>query len=600
MPRLPFMQHNALSEIIRGLLLCLASSAGPLFAQDGLRITYGQQGIQTLAYRGQVLEDVGRYPEDAFHIWHMKSTDLAGRPLSDGEHGWGEATKRRTWNAATHTSTYEFGWGTIVTEFNQQGDTLNVTVTEVNHTGSGIRFAGATLYPFALHFPRLPAGFADARSHQFAFNTTGPSVTVADFGDGEVAAVVPEVTKPLYSGFQPLATPNAYTALVSSTAPDSLAVFEPHRDRSIEPGQTDRFTVSFRFAPSGTPRATIGADAYAAWAAHWPARLHWSDRRIVGTAYLASSAPGDRSRPAGYANNPRRYFNTGDSHDFDIRSADGIVKFQRRVLQQAADIVTNLRRLHAQGVITWDVEGEEYPMNTSYVCAPDQIATIAPEMEAVVQDPQSKFQGMRLDDAYFRTIRDAGFRVGVCVRPQNFVRSAAGSAEQVSLSSRADIAALLIRKMRFAHDRWGATLFYLDSTVDPRGAVLDASIVQQAAAAMPDSLLIPEESTPAFYADTAPFQSFLFHGDLGTPADIYAMYPSAFSANLVNDVGAAQLEAHRAELTEAIRRGDILMVHADSWHPNNDVVLRMVADAADSGKRHRAGAAPHSTGAPAK
>ena len=548
-------------------------------AQSGLQITYGPQGLQTLSYRGQVLEDVSRYPADIFHIWHMKSTDLAGNLLSQGQDGWGEACKSRTWNGASHSWTYSFSWGSITTQFVQRGDVLDMNVTEVNNPGSGIRFFGATIYPLALHFPQLPAGFANASYNQFAFNTTGPSVTVADYGSGEVASVVPGASKPLYSGFQPAKPETTYTPILSSTVPDSLAAFQPHHDRPIAPGQTDRFTVSLRFAPSGTPSSSLAADAYAAWASAWPAQLKWTDRRIIGTVYLASSAPGDQNRPAGYPSNPRRYFNTGNPGDFDVRTPGGLAQFQRRILRQAAEVVTNLRRLNAQGAITWDLEGEQYPMNTSYVCSPDQIATIAPEMESTVSDATSRYHGMRLDDAYFRTIRDAGYRVGVCIRPQTFVLHADGTAQQMTMTTDADVTRQLIRKMRYAHDRWGATIFYIDSAVNSAGAPLDASIFQQAGAALPDSLLMPEESTPKHYAYTAPFRTFLFHGDLGTDSTTYNSYPSAFSANLINDVSSATLAAHRSELTASVKRGDVLMVHADSWHPNNDTVIRMYADA---------------------
>ena len=528
---------------------------------------------------GRLLADTSRFPADTFHIWHMKSTDLAGHVLTQGQNGWGETNKSRTWDPVTHTWTYQFQWGSIATQFVQHGDTLDMNVTEVNHTGSGVQFLGATIYPVTLHFPELPAGFVNPSYNQLASNTTGPSITLANYGSGEVAAVVASAVKPLYSGFQPAGSVNTYTALISSTSPDSLASFEPHHDRTLAPGQTDHFTVSLRFAPSGTSAQTLGADAYAAWATAWPSQLTWRDRRIIGTAYLASSAQGPANRPAGYPNNPRRYFNAANSSDVDIWTAAGLKQFQRKILQQANEIVRNLRRLHAQGAITWDIEGEQYPMNTSYVCSPDQIAAIAPEMESIVSDDSSPHRGMKLDDAYFRTIRDAGFRVGVCVRPQKFELSGDGTAQQTTITNNAEVSALLLRKMRYAHDRWGATLFYIDSTVNAVDAPLDASIFQQIGAALPDSLLIPEESTPKHYAYTAPFLSFIFHGDLGTNPAIYNSYRTAFSANLVNDADRNTLAKHFADLAASVKRGDILMVHADSWHPNNDVVLRMYADA---------------------
>ena len=96
---------------------------------------------------------------------------------------------------------------------------------------------------------------------------------------------------------------------------------------------------------------------------------------------------------------------------------------------------------------------------------------------------------------------------------------------------------------------------------------------------MPDSLLIPEESTPKFYAYTAPFKTFLFHGDLGTDVSVYGFYPHAFSVNLVNDVDPGKLAAAQTQLTAAVRQGDILMVHADYWQANNPTVVQIYADA---------------------
>ncbi len=131
----------------------------------------------------------------------------------------------------------------------------------------------------------------------------------------------------------------------------------------------------------------------------------------------------------------------------------------------------------------------------------------------------------------------------------------------------------------YALDRWGATLFYVDSNVDANGAPLDASIFQQVASVVPDSLIIPEHSTPKYYAYTAPFQSFIFHTDLGTPADVYGYYPHAFSANLINDVDPVKLAQYRPQLTDSARRGDILMAHADYWQTNNPTIVAIYEDA---------------------
>ena len=568
-------------------------------APPALVITYGPKGVERLSYKGVGLEDLSQDPSDAFHIWHMKATDLKGAVLSKGQYGWGEVNNGRAWNSVTHTWTYNFNWGTISVGFAQSGDTLNMTVTTSNAPASGIIFDGATIYPFALHFPQLPAGFGDRSAAQYSFNVDSPSVLVADYAQGEIASVVPDAARPIYSGFVPSTEANAYTPIVSTTTPDQLAVFLPHTDRPLRPGQTDTAVVSLRFAPSGAPASSLAADVYQKWAGAWPPQLHWADRRIIGTAYLATSPQGDPSLPAGYPNNPRRYFGESDPHHFDVRTAGGLALFQARVLKQAADTMQNLRRLNAQGAITWDIEGEQYPQPTSYACSPDQIARLSPEMESIVNTPGSPYLGMKLDDAYFKTMRDAGFKVGVCVRPQHLLLRPSGTAQQVYLPdasqdagpkmsqdtskaapSQTTVAAELLGKMKFAHDRWGATLFYVDTSVQADGAVLSPEIFKRLASAMADSLMIPEESTPKHYAYSAPLRSFLFHTDLGTDPSIYSYYPHAFSLILINDADRVKLARYTPELVESVQHGDILLVHADYWQANNPVAVEIYSAAA--------------------
>ena len=139
---------------------------------------------------------------------------------------------------------------------------------------------------------------------------------------------------------------------------------------------------------------------------------------VIGTAYLARSpaSTGNITQPGGFPTNPRRFFNDST---VDVTTAAGLRSFQDRMLAQAAAIVTNTQAIGGQGVITWDIEGEQFPQSTSYVCSPDQIATVAPEMETVVSDATSAYFGQKLDDAYFKTISSAGLKIGLCLgRPR--------------------------------------------------------------------------------------------------------------------------------------------------------------------------------------
>ena len=534
-----------------------------LLGAQGLQVRFGARGLEQVSYKGQVLEDVQRWPEDGFHIWHMKCFDATGKSAQAGQYGWGENNNGRSWDAASKTWTYNFVWGTIRVEYGQRGYALDVKVTEANRAGSGVVLDGASVFPLALHLPGMRMG--DAR---IGDGVEAPGVTLVDWRGGEVVVAALDADRPLYTGFQG-GKDGAYAVVVSGTRPDALPPLAGAVGRQVRPGETDSFTVSVRFAESGMRVGDVAGDALRRWTERWPQRLDWKDRRAIGTVFLASSGQGEKTRAAGFPLNPRRYFTDAG---LGARSAAGVERFQRRVLEQARRVAANLKRLDAQGAITWDIEGEEYPQDTSYVCAPDAIARVAPEMETAVAS--GKYAGMKLDDAYFRTIRDAGFRVGVCVRPQRFVVGADGTARQETLPD-GEAAGELIRKMKFAHDRWGATIFYLDSTVRGDGTTLPASVIEEAAAAVPDSLVIPEESSARMYRAAAPFMSFLFHGDLGTDAAVQAYYPRAFGVNLVNDVNPATLAAHRRELVDAVRRGDVLMVLAGFWQENDATVVEM-------------------------
>ena len=544
-------------------------------AQAPLHVTYGANGLETLSYNNVTLENTNAIPADSFHIWHMKSTDLSGNVLTSGQYGWGENNNGRSWNSQTHTWSYQFSWGTISLQYVQEGNDLNMVVRTTNYSNSGIIFDGASITPLTLNFPQLPAGFGSNVNLQYSDNVSSPGVTVADYGSGEVVSVATSASAALFSGFQPSGNGNAYSALVSGTTPDGLPVFDAQRDRPVKPGQTDTYTVSLRFAPSGTSTATLAEDAYKSFASVYPPQLKWTDRRAIGTVYLASSdsSPND-TVSAGYPNNPRRYYNDSNPSDFNIYTAAGLELFQARILAQAASNVINMKLLNAQGAITWDIEGEEYPQNTSYVCSPDQISNAAPEMESIVTVPGSPYKGWKLVDAYFRVMTSAGLRVGVCVRPQKFTFGPNNTASQVYLPT-ASVAQNLINKIEYAHHRWGATLFYIDSSVDVNGGTLDAAIFQQVAAAFPDSLLIPEETTPRAYAYTAPFGSFIYHGTIGTDPSVYNYYPQAFMANLINDVAAGTLAAAQSQLVTQVKHGDVLMAHADWWQPNNPTIVEI-------------------------
>jgi len=59
--------------------------------------------------------------------------------------------------------------------------------------------------------------------------------------------------------------------------------------RPILPGESDRFRISLRFGPAGTPLTTLAGDIYKAFASTYPFTLQWKDRRPIGYLHLDSS-----------------------------------------------------------------------------------------------------------------------------------------------------------------------------------------------------------------------------------------------------------------------------------------------------------------------
>ena len=135
--------------------------------------------------------------------------------------------------------------------------------------------------------------------------------------------------------------------------------------------------------------------------------LRWDDRRPVGVLFLASNYHASVTNPRGWFNDPGLNF-TGP---------DGAQRFRTALLAYADRSLANLRRTGAQGVIVWDLEGEQFPHKTSFIGDPRALDRLAPEMAPVA-------------DEFFQRLRAAGLRVGVTVRPQTLVMDAFGQPRQ--------------------------------------------------------------------------------------------------------------------------------------------------------------------------
>jgi hypothetical protein len=259
-----------------------------------------------------------------------------------------------------------------------------------------------------------------------------------------------------------------------------------------------------------------------------------------------------------------------------------------------------------QGVIIWDVEGQEFVQSLSYIGNPSMLATISPEMDPIADD-------------VFAKLRNAGYLVGVTLRPQTFhaglslpatcqtgvqstqqdvfVNTAAsypyrgyactavntwtqpgGSLPgfQTVLNDDAQVLQQLYQKVAYAHSRWGARLFYVDTNIYLNGSPIDHEIFRTLAKEFPDCLFMPELKSPYYPGSTAPYNE-PSQGLASTPSVWKQIYPTAFS--LINTAH-ANLVTQYSDLLGGVKAGDILLFQAFWDAPEIPVVQQLYADAA--------------------
>ena len=508
----------------------MAQSIAQPMAQSQLRTQFDERGLIQLVYNGARLLDVAANGAGTFSVGDVH---FVGADGSDTTENSGEP--RRSWNAAGQTLTLAYPWGRVICQYETLSDRVNLNITVANDGQKTL--AGVNLFPLAVGFGGFPPGF-DADTPHVNFNLDGPTVQSADFGVGRLTVVNREVTRPLSVGFTTAETAKTlrYNIYVGSAPLWYQPNNWPRFTRPIAPGARDVYSISLRFSAANVESA--GDDVTRAFAKAHPATLNWSDRRPIASLFVSSA--GDHP-----ASNPRGWFN--NAADVDVKSEAGRARFRARVLEYARESVKQLRIVGAQGAITWDIEGQQYPHSTSYIGDPRLTNRLAPEMDAIA-------------DEYFRVFTDAGFKVGVCVRPQQLSFAANGEPDQEIV---ADEAAILIDKIAYARNRWGATLFYVDSNGGPFDPS-DAEVFRRVAARFPDVLLMPEHQNFKYQAYTAPYNDLGFESSV-TPDEVRTAYPRAFSV-IKGDV--ARLTNRRADLVRAVRGGDILVFNG--WYDSDE------------------------------
>jgi hypothetical protein len=248
----------------------------------------------------------------------------------------------------------------------------------------------------------------------------------------------------------------------------------------------------------------------------------------------------------------------------NIVTPDGKAAFARRFLNFALTTARLLRSINSQGLITWDIEGEQYP-DATYIGDPRVATQLAPELA-----------DNGLIDKYFSIFRRAGLRVGVTVRPQKLVFKD-GIPHQVDTPDPREREETLAEKISYAREHWACSLFYIDSTGWENSPLIYRHLHER----FPDVLLIPEISNPGMFSVCAPFGFSLPHAP-STPDFVREIYPGAFS--VVNSEVQSTMD-NEAETIAGVLKGDILLLSGNE--PPNAALVRILRRAAGAAAPHQ-------------
>ena len=287
---------------------------------------------------------------------------------------------------------------------------------------------------------------------------------------------------------------------------------------NVGPGQTATASFSLRFTTDLTlTRLDLAPEAYAAYQAAYPYIVNWPDRRPIFAWFLSDHSHQSATNPRGYFNNPQ----------LDVSNLSG---FKATALAQAQSVLTSIkaRPVQPQGIVLWDLEGQEFIQPTTYIGDPRILSQgYAAEMDAAA-------------DQVFALFKNAGLQVGVTLRPQymqwgplanrpltcNFdplndykdyyiavdsaylnkffgcyapntwllIPAGNGSQTVYQPAQVQQVTNLLLSKVAYARARWGTTLYYVDSAVFEGGTAISASVFRALQSAYPDSLFMPEQS----------------------------------------------------------------------------------------------------------
>jgi hypothetical protein len=500
----------------------LAGSGAAEAAPVTIQLSTSYDGITNLTYQGAQYVSMP-YPNAPKGTFHLMTKFAGDTSLVD------VSPTSVSLNGSTLTNTYS--WGTASCNYVTATDNKIVFAYTITNTSSRA-LDQIKIHVLDLQFPSLeaPAGW---NNDWFpgVFNNQQPQVVMAGYNTGTLAVVQPDTVRA--GNFQVYFSHRYYYGY-----PLNLVSFN-----QVAPGSSDQFQVEIRFGPSGTWSGDLARDVLNAFERLNPQTNTWLDRRPIGQDFLAVV---DKQWPT----NPRGWLN---DNTINVFTASGLVTFKTRMFQHASTLIQLAKQMSAQGIIFWDIEGEQYPQGVStFAGDPRLLSTLAPEMDGIANEFLGLFSSQAL-------------RVGLTVRAQQIVFRPDGSFFQRDwpVGNNDAVVNDLDSKISYAIARWGCSIFYVDTNTWPNNNYDNVSVFQRLQQKYPKVLICPEFHAMKYYTCVAPYLE-MRRGFFGTSANDYNVFPGAFSLVNVADGDMRQT----AKIAQSIARGDIMLYRA--WYQNNE------------------------------
>lgn len=513
------------------LAMLLLAGTLPVIGQD-LQIVFDDKGLASISHNGA---DLLKPEYRRFRVFDVNFVDKVRRyyvPKPKSQH----------FDAETKTLSQEYEGFRVDCEFKPKTDRLDMRITIENNSADTM--SECTLDPLAIRFSNTLRNSGEWDRNAF----------LCDLYEHEkgTVAVTPTGWK---SGFFGLRDERTGVRALRFTGP--FPEQRPHhpvvddafwydRGGMLRPGEKGVYTISLVFGPPGATTLELCPAAYDAYAKVNPMVLKWPDRRPIASAFLCNPATGWKTNPRGYLQNPK----------VDVTTEEGVKAFGESLMKYADGCIERMKKMDAQGIIVWDIEGQEMPHFISYIGDPRLLSKLSPEMD-------------RFADAFMKKFRDAGFKTGITLRPTQVYAVEEPGKRPWNHREVKDPVADMSEKIKTAQKRWGCTLFYLDSSIFGNDFltgeqqkekkdipwVMPKAMFEKLARLHPDCLICPEWADRDNFRFGAPYKSPNL-GQSGTDPLIRRIWPQAFS---VVGVSPQLIEQKWDQFAEQVEKGDVLL-----------------------------------------